>query len=442
MGIIIVSPGGQRSRVNYITKSIIVVCCVLSVFLIVTRLHPQRPIAVIDIDTFKFADHVPASTRAVARSGAPERLILHYVRFKPDDANNISLGFTDYLSIQSAAQRLKPDQILLHGDVEPIGTSTTPSLTTSGVKHVTTRGVKHVTTSDINHVTTSGVKHVTTSDVNHVTTSDVNHVITSDINHAITSHVNHVTTSDVNHVTTGHVPVNNPTQIIIFRNWKYWSDLRNRSVKFVYREKNFTLKGRIKKLEQIFHVADRTKLDILLEYGGLVADFDVYFVRGERIRRILNAHPVMTCYGDEIGYSIGLVGGWKSSRLIHAWRRSYDVIYSKDWNFNSGDLQKYLSEIFSDEVYVVDQVCNNPHPDGHLDPFFKEHGKVHWTDSVAIHTFHSHSGIEPVREPEDLYKGTPTDYKDLLLMVYENRNLPHGNPNFKDRIDPLKGTLL
>ncbi|OQV24636.1 hypothetical protein BV898_01695 [Hypsibius exemplaris] len=277
--------------------------------------------------------------------GAPDQLLLHYVKFKPDDQTTVTLRFLEYLSVLSAVQRLKPDQIMLHGDLEPTG--------------------------------------------------------------------------------------------------KYWDELKAQNlIKFVYRPKNFELKGRIKKLAHIYHHADKTKLDILVEYGGLTIDFDVYFVRGERIKAILQVHPALTCYGDEIGYSLGLAGGWKTSRLLHAWRRSFNVIYSTDWNFNCGDVQKYLSEVFSDEVYVVDQVCNNPHPDGHLGPFFNDHGRVHWTDSVAIHTYHRHSGIKQVEVAEDLTSGTLTDYKELLLTIYENRTLPAADPNFRDRIDPLKGIDL
>ncbi|OWA53076.1 hypothetical protein BV898_17511 [Hypsibius exemplaris] len=271
-------------------------------------------------------------------------LLLHYVRFKPEDEDSVTLRFLDYLSILSAVQRLKPHQILLHGDLQPTG--------------------------------------------------------------------------------------------------KYWDDLvTNNLIKFVYRARNSTLSGRIKELAHMFHHADKTKIDILVEYGGLTIDFDVYFVRGERIKDILREYPAVTCYGDELGYNLGLAGGWKSSRLLRAWRRSFHVIYSADWNFNCGDMPKYLSEIFSDEVYVLDQVCNNPHS-GDLRPFFDEHGTIHWKDSVAIHTYHRHSLIPQIESPEDLMSGNLTDYKELLLMIYENRTLPEADPKFIDRINPLDGIDL
>ncbi|OQV17287.1 hypothetical protein BV898_08685 [Hypsibius exemplaris] len=139
----------------------------------------------------------------------------------------------------------------------------------------------------------------------------------------------------------------------------YWEDMKRRGwIKFLIRAKVFELQGRTTEFASKFHMADMIKLDILIEYGGVAVDFDVYFVRGERIKTILSEYAALTCYGDHIGYNIGFIGFRKDSRLLHAWRRSYDVIYVEDWNFNSGDVQKYLSEIFSEETYVVDRsVC-------------------------------------------------------------------------------------
>ena len=50
----------------------------------------------------------------------PSPFYVHYVRFKGNN-NKFDLRFLDYLSILSAHQRLKPDGILVHGDIEPTG---------------------------------------------------------------------------------------------------------------------------------------------------------------------------------------------------------------------------------------------------------------------------------------------------------------------------------
>lgn len=50
----------------------------------------------------------------------PEPLYLHYIRFKRKNGDT-ELKFTDFLSVMSAVQYLKPDEIVLHGDFVPSG---------------------------------------------------------------------------------------------------------------------------------------------------------------------------------------------------------------------------------------------------------------------------------------------------------------------------------
>ena len=52
----------------------------------------------------------------------PSPFYVHYVRFVPTDGNK-TLRFTEYLSVMSAVQYLKPDGIILHGDFTPEGIS-------------------------------------------------------------------------------------------------------------------------------------------------------------------------------------------------------------------------------------------------------------------------------------------------------------------------------
>ncbi|OQV11571.1 hypothetical protein BV898_14147 [Hypsibius exemplaris] len=219
----------------------------------------------------------------------------------------------------------------------------------------------------------------------------------------------------------------------------YWNELKSRGwVKYVYRKKVINVSGREGTLKNIWHIADKARVDILLEYGGLAVDFDVYFVRGERIRQIMQNHKAIACYEHKIAYNSGLFGASKGSRLLYAWHHSYDVIYrGNDWTFNSGDLLKFLSEIFPEEVYVVDHVCNNPFA-WDIENFFLKTGHHHWTDSVAIHTYHRlHKGglfDTEMADADGLKKSWPSDFRDILLTIYENRTLPEPDPMFSDRI--------
>jgi hypothetical protein len=192
--------------------------------------------------------------------------------------------------------------------------------------------------------------------------------------------------------------------------------------------------GQPKTVRFMEHAADIAKLDVLLEYGGVAADFDVFFIRGERIKEILTKKKVITCYGDVDGYNIGLVAGHQDSKLLYAWRRSYKDIYVPDWNFNQAFVSKYLSVLYRDETYVVDKVCNNPHP-SNLEEFFTKPNAINWTNSIAIHTY-ERFGKALIQSPEDL-QGNPTSHTKLFKAIYQNVTLPAVDPHFSDEINPL-----
>ncbi|OQV14465.1 hypothetical protein BV898_11307 [Hypsibius exemplaris] len=219
----------------------------------------------------------------------------------------------------------------------------------------------------------------------------------------------------------------------------YWKDLLSRNlVRYVFRNKTTAAGQRMgtpKHVAFMEHAADISKLDVLLEYGGVVADFDVFFVRGERIKQILAKKRAITCYGDVDGNNIGLVAAHTDSKFLWAWRQSYRDIYVADWNFNQCMVSKYLSILYRDEVYVLDKVCNNPAPDQRLDDYFRGHGKIHWENSVAIHSYERHGRVA-IASPKDL-EGNLTTHKELLLTIYNNKQLPPPDLSFRDEIDPL-----
>ncbi|OWA54385.1 hypothetical protein BV898_18789 [Hypsibius exemplaris] len=102
------------------------------------------------------------------------------------------------------------------------------------------------------------------------------------------------------------------------------------------------------------------------------------------------------------------------------------VIYSKDWEpVNMASRQaKIGASIYAKSsqrkgLRVV-PCCNYPHPDYQLTDSSSKPAKNSLTDSVAIHTYHR-CGKLLVSSPEDLKKGPASDYKELLLTIYENR---------------------
>lgn len=223
---------------------------------------------------------------------------------------------------------------------------------------------------------------------------------------------------------------------------KYWDRLKSQKlIEFRYREKTEVVgigSGKPQKVGWVEHSADVAKLDVLMEYGGVVVDFDVFFVRGERIRQILKTKESITCFFEDDGYNIGFVAARKGAKLIKAWRLSYDVIYVRDWDFNQKPLAKYLSILYSDVNYVINNVCNNP--PRNLTTYFHDYNKIHWTNQVAIHTFERFGGV-PVNSPKDL-EGKLTTHKEVLWSIYNNSLLPPFDPNYRDEIHPLSSKLI
>ncbi|XP_055346190.1 uncharacterized protein LOC129593757 [Paramacrobiotus metropolitanus] len=273
------------------------------------------------------------------------RFYLHYIRFKPENGKT-TFRFLDYLSVMSAVNNLKPDRIIVHGDMIPTGVYWIAALATRIVEHRFRNATR----------------------------------------------------------TVGH--------------------------RF----------GETKEIGFKEHSADISKLDVLLEFGGVVADFDVFFIRGERIKKILTQRRSIVCYGDEDGYNIGLIAGWPDSKLLYAWRRSYEDIYVNDWNFNQAFVAKYLSILYQKENYVLGMACNNPHPYD-LESFFHEYGRIHWQDSAAIHTYERFGKIPEVTSPSLLYEGNLTTHNEMLQWIYEGRPLPSVNTTFRDEMDPLTDKL-
>ncbi|GAV01192.1 hypothetical protein RvY_11940 [Ramazzottius varieornatus] len=263
---------------------------------------------------------------------------LHYIRFKPDNKNT-ELKFTDFLSVMSGVQYLKPDGILIHGDFTPTG-----------------------------------------------------------------PHWDNLTSRNL----IRQVPMVRPTDVGIRQ-------------------------GKPKKLGFIEHSADIAKLDVLLKHGGIAVDFDVFFVRGQHIKDILQSKKSITCYGDRDGNNIGLVAGRQDSKFLWAWRRSYRDVYVGEWNFNQAFISTYLTALFPEDVYVLDHVCNNPHPDRDLNKFFHQYGKIEWKNSAAIHSYERHGGVS-IQSSEDLFKEPLTTHKEMLQYIYFNRSLPPIARAFKDEV--------
>ncbi|GAU90749.1 hypothetical protein RvY_03124 [Ramazzottius varieornatus] len=270
--------------------------------------------------------------RSPAERGS-DAFYLHYVRFASNPTKNLS--FTDYLSILSGVQYLRPDEILLHGDRIPTG----PYWDNLTAKHL--------------------IKFI---------------------------------------------PMEPPTDF-------------------------GSAGGKPKKPSFLEHAADVAKLNILLKYGGVAVDFDVFFVHGERIKEILKSKKAITCYSDEESYCIGFLAGHKDSHFLKAWRRSYTDIYvENDWGFNQGYVSRYLSALFAQEVYVANHICV---------PYVPEYAEnaYYYRNTMAMHTYEG-GRTDRVESIEDLVNANTTARTEMFRNIYFHINLPPADRFFIDEVLP------
>ncbi len=151
--------------------------------------------------------------------------------------------------------------------------------------------------------------------------------------------------------------------------------------------------GRINKLNgktvaYIEHQADFCKVRALLEFGGVVPDFDVIIVNGMKLRHM---QRISECVLSREGHNlnIGFQSCIRNSSFIRAWVDDYLKNYHSDsWLKNSAvDPKNFLERDNNTcyNVYVVNGIAS--------DPMFSKYslwltkGGVKWQDKVAAHYF-------------------------------------------------------
>ncbi len=170
---------------------------------------------------------------------------------------------------------------------------------------------------------------------------------------------------------------------------KYWELTQNWSNISVQMNKV----GRIDKLsgkhvDYIEHHADYLKLSGLLEFGGVVSDFDVIIVNGTKLRHM---HRISECVLSQERdlLNIGFESCVRNSPFIRAWLDGYDKDYRSDsWSFNGAVysrniLEKNRSTCYN--VYVVNGIASDPMY--YQYSFWLKKGGVKWKYKVAAHYF-------------------------------------------------------
>ncbi|RDA84407.1 hypothetical protein CP532_2876 [Ophiocordyceps camponoti-leonardi (nom. inval.)] len=122
------------------------------------------------------------------------------------------------------------------------------------------------------------------------------------------------------------------------------------------------------------HLADRVRLEILLEHGGIYLDLDAFALRPfAKALEPPAPHDAVLGYegGNRAGLCNAVIAARANSSFIRRWLTTYDSVdLNKEWNYHSVILPKELASEHPDEI------CELP-PDAFLWPTWTW-GHVRW----------------------------------------------------------------
>jgi hypothetical protein len=174
-----------------------------------------------------------------------------------------------------------------------------------------------------------------------------------------------------------------------------------------------------KHVRYIEHAADYIKVSQLLEYGGLVMDFDVIIINGTRLKEEQRKSECVLAE-EGLNPNAGFMSCIKNSSFVCQWLGGYHIDFRPtDWIYNSAFvpsnilLGKTSSVCYN--MYLDDTIC--VHPFARIAPkyWLSSGGVPHWRQKTAAHYF-----LNRVSLPSDdqLLTGD-TSFSEMLRYIYE-----------------------
>ena len=142
----------------------------------------------------------------------------------------------------------------------------------------------------------------------------------------------------------------------------------------------------------LYHAANYLKLEILINYGGIVSDFDVIILNGKQLRKQQRrAECLLSCERDDLTfkYCVKVNSGFysciKNSSFLHKWLEIYHLDFRpNDFTYNSGDIPSRILRTDVPSCYNVwtDEDILLPSR-GYASRWML--GSVDWTNKPAAH---------------------------------------------------------
>lgn len=175
---------------------------------------------------------------------------------------------------------------------------------------------------------------------------------------------------------------------------RYWNRIKkwNRTSIEVNKVERVTHFGD-KKVEFVQNQADYIKLRALLELGGVISDFDVIVINGQRYQTQQRIAECVLSKGGKNGQFVnpGFISCVKNSSFVRRWLDGYHKDYKPELYVYNASLKPL--HILEDEhskvcynVYVDDTICLNPNATKEKLRWMKRNG-VYWRSKTAAHHF-------------------------------------------------------
>ena len=238
-----------------------------------------------------------------------------------------------------------------------------------------------------------------------------------------------------------------PDKIVIHSNrnvtgtfWELANNLQTR-IELRYLERQATVgKLHYKTPLAITHEADMHKLDIALNEGGIVMDFDVIILNGANLRRQQAISECVLGIERECTFvNSGFLSCVPNSTFVRLWRESYEEDYRNTWSnylYNSGEYPASVLRLCPScyNVYLDPEIAMNPDagapggPGPGRQPWIQL-DKVNWRNKTVVHLLLHHLQVPKTNYLFNLWD---CPYKDIVKFIlggnYE-QFLPKRIPN-------------
>ncbi len=223
-----------------------------------------------------------------------------------------------------------------------------------------------------------------------------------------------------------------PDKIVIHSNknvtgelWKLANTLSTK-IEEQYIERISTIgKLHYKKPIAITHEADVHKLNIALNEGGVVMDFDVIILDGDNLRQQQATSECVLGIERECTFvNSGFISCTPNSTFIRRWHAGYEEDYRNTWSgylYNSGEFPaSVLKECPSCyNMYLDPEICMNPDagapggPGPGRDPWKVKNG-VEWRNKTVVHALLHHLQVPKTNYLLNLWD---CSYKELVMYI-------------------------